>query len=119
MAEKLSQLLRQRIEAELPNLRALSDERASTRRGDGQWSAKEELGHLTDSAANNHIRFVAGAIGPEFRGPNYAQNEWVRLHGYRDMPWAAIVARTTQTQQTGCGATRGRFCFQPSCSNPC
>jgi hypothetical protein len=92
MAEKLSQLLRRRIEAELPNLRALSDERASTRRGEGQWSAKEELGHLTDSAANNHIRFVGGAIGPEFRGPGYAQNEWVRLHGYRDMPWAAMVA---------------------------
>jgi hypothetical protein len=92
MAEKLFQLLRRRIDAELPNLRALSDERASTSRGEGKWSAKEELGHLIDSAANNHIRFVGAAIGPEFRGPGYAQDEWVRLHGYRDMAWETIVS---------------------------
>jgi len=92
LAKKLSQLLSQRIDLELPNLRALSDERASTPRGEGKWSAKEELGHLIDSAANNHIRFVGGAIGPEFCGPQYAQNESVRLHGYRDMPWETIVS---------------------------
>jgi hypothetical protein len=41
LAEKLSQLLRRRSGAELPSLRALSDEQASTRRGEGKWSAKE------------------------------------------------------------------------------
>jgi hypothetical protein len=91
MTESLSQSLRRRIDAELPNLRALSDEQASVPRGADKWSPKEELGHLIDSAANNHIRFVAGATGPEFRGPGYAQNDWVRLHGYRDMAWDAIV----------------------------
>ena len=92
MAEELSQLIRERIDAELPNLRVLSDDRASTPRGEGKWCPKEELGHLIDSAANNHMRFVGGAIGPEFRGPQYAQNEWVRLHGYREMAWPAIVS---------------------------
>ena len=57
----------------------------------GKWSPKEELGHLIDSAANNHIRFVRGALEAEFRGPGYAQDDWVRLHGYGDMPWETIV----------------------------
>jgi hypothetical protein len=33
---------------------ASDDSRASRRPGPGKWSAKEELGHLIDSASNNH-----------------------------------------------------------------
>lgn len=91
MAAKLSNLIRGTIEAELPNLRALTEECASIPRGAGKWCPKEELGHLIDSAANNHQRFVRAALDGEFRGPSYAQDEWVRLHGYREMPWDAIV----------------------------
>ena len=79
------------MERELPSLRRLDEERASVARGPGKWSPKEELGHLIDSAANNHIRFVGGAMEPEVRGPEYAQDDWVRLHGYSDMQWESIV----------------------------
>ena len=91
MASDLSRRLAQTIERELPNLRALTHEHASLPRAPGKWCAKEELGHLIDSAANNHIRFVCGALEPQFRGPGYAQAEWVRLHGYSSMRWNAIV----------------------------
>jgi DinB superfamily len=91
MAADLAPRLAQTIERELPNLRSLTDERASLPRAPGKWCAKEELGHLIDSAANNHIRFVGGALEPQFVGPGYAQDEWVRLHGYRAMRWDAIV----------------------------
>ncbi len=91
MAQDLSLFLAQTIERESPNLRALTDERASLPRGPGKWSPKEELGHLIDSASNNHLRFAGAAIQPEFHGPGYAQNDWVRLHGYRGMPWETIV----------------------------
>jgi hypothetical protein len=91
MAVDLSRRLAQTIERELPNVRALSDEQASLARAPGKWCAKEELGHLIDSAANNHIRFVSGALESQFRGPGYAQDEWVRLHGYETAPWSAIV----------------------------
>ena len=69
----------------------MTEERASIARAAGKWSAKEELGHLIDSAANNHIRFVRGAIEAEFRGPGYSQNDWVRLHGYSNMQWETII----------------------------
>lgn len=91
MAVDLSRCLAQTIKRELPNLRALTDEQASLPRAPGKWSAKEELGHLIDSAANNHIRFMSGALQAQFRGPGYTQDDWVRLHGYSMMPWHAIV----------------------------
>ncbi len=91
MAQDLSTFLAETIERELPSLRTLTEERASMARAPGKWTAKEELGHLIDSAANNHIRFVRGAIEAEFRGPGYSQNDWVRLHGYSNMPWETII----------------------------
>ena len=91
MAQYLSTFLAETIARELPSLRTVTEERASIARAAGKWSAKEELGHLIDSAANNHIRFVRGAIEAEFRGPGYSQNDWVRLHGYSNMQWETII----------------------------
>ena len=91
MGKDLSTFLAETIARELPSLRTVTEERASMARAPGKWSAKEELGHLIDSAANNHIRFVRGAIEGEFRGPGYSQNDWVRLHGYSNMQWETII----------------------------
>src|SRR4051794_39211706 len=91
MARELALLLRQTIEREATALQALDEQHAALPRGPGKWCPKEELGHLIDSASNNHVRFVGGAIGPEFRGTGYAQEDWVRLHGYVRLPWAQIV----------------------------
>ena len=89
--QDLSQLIRRTVDAEAPNLRDLAAERASQPRAPGKWCPKEELGHLIDSASNNHQRFVRAALGPEFRGPSYTQDEWVLIHGYRDMAWETLV----------------------------
>src|SRR5215471_11957168 len=91
MAHELAILLAGTVDHELTNLRTLTEEGASIARGVGKWCPKEELGHLIDSAANNHIRFVRGAIEAEFRGPGYRQDDWVRLHGYSSMRWELIV----------------------------
>ena len=90
-AQDLSSLLRG-IEKELPFLLALSEEKVLVRPGGpGSWSPKEELGHLIDSAANNHMRFVRGALEASYAGPGYAQNAWVQIHGYQEMPWEWLV----------------------------
>jgi hypothetical protein len=39
-------------------LLTMSDADASVARAPGKWSRKEIVGHLIDSAANNHARFV-------------------------------------------------------------
>jgi hypothetical protein len=96
MARDLSLFLAQTVERELPHLQALTEERACIARALGKWSPKEELGHLIDSAVNNHVRFVRGSLEAEFRGPGYSQDDWVRLHGYGGMRWDTIVNAWSQ-----------------------
>ena len=92
MPHDFSLQLRQTIDHELPHLQALSDEHSSCKpAGPESWSPRQELGHLIDSAANNHLRFVRAATEPEFRGVGYAQNAWVDIHGYQDMSWITII----------------------------
>jgi hypothetical protein len=92
MPSDLARLLRQTVESELPFLNKLSEaESAIKPDGPVSWSPKEELGHLIDSAVNNHGRFVRAALEPEYRGPGYAQDNWVNLHAYQQMTWSYIV----------------------------
>jgi hypothetical protein len=60
-------------------------------REDGHWSRKEILGHLIDSAANNHQRFVRGQLDRELISPSYAQNEWVATERFNDREWSDLV----------------------------
>lgn len=64
-------------------LRARKDSLAVTSMGPGRWSFLELLGHLIDSAANNHQRFVRALIEPELlEFPGYAQEEFVEVQRY-------------------------------------
>jgi hypothetical protein len=70
----------------------LSESRASERwRGPGTWSRKEILGHLIDSAANNHQRFVRAIIDGKWSGPGYDQAQWVAVGAYQTQSWSALV----------------------------
>jgi DinB superfamily len=83
--------LRAEVAAALPRLRALSEPRAGEPRGDGKWVRKEILGHLIDSAANNHQRFVRARFSNPFVWPGYDQNAWVAAHDYRRRPWTELI----------------------------
>jgi hypothetical protein len=83
--------LEEAIAREIACLRQITEPAAAIKPAPGVWSKKEELGHLIDSAANNHVRFVRASIEPEFRGLGYQQDEWVRLHGYQEMAWTDII----------------------------
>ncbi len=69
---ELSERLSATIRAAVPWLVTLSDADAGTPEAEGKWSAKEILGHLTDSAINNLSRIVRMQIGSE-RMPGYDQ----------------------------------------------
>ena len=58
---------------------------------DGQWSARELLGHLIDSAVNNHIRFVRAQLVEDLAFPGYDQERWVALQNYDAEPWPVLV----------------------------
>lgn len=91
MPELLAHSLEQTVEREATELRGIREHSASLKPGPNVWSRKEELGHLIDSATNNHIRFVRAALEPEYRGPGYEQDAWVRLHAYHEMAWADLI----------------------------
>ena len=55
------------------------------------WSAKEELGHLLDSAANNHQRIVRAQLEDTPAMPGYQQNDWVKVHGYQRREWMELI----------------------------
>ncbi|HEY1758902.1 MAG TPA: DinB family protein [Bryobacteraceae bacterium] len=92
MPESLAQALSAAIDHELPALRAISEEEAAAKPAhEGAWSRKQELGHLIDSATNNHVRFVRASLEPEFRGLPYEQDGWVAVHGYAELPWSMLL----------------------------
>lgn len=83
--------LREAVESATPRLLAIDDAASARRPGDGAWSALEIIGHLVDSAANNHPRFVRGQIEDHLDFAGYAQEEWVAVQRYRDQDWKDLV----------------------------
>jgi hypothetical protein len=80
------------VEAAVPKLRAISESRAEQPRAPGKWSPKQVIGHLIDSAANNHQRFVRAQEGESYTGPGYKQDHWVAVQGYQEASWDDLVA---------------------------
>ncbi len=70
---------------------AISADAAARRSGPDRWAPKEILGHLIDSAGNNHQRFVRGQIFPAVADPGYDQENWVATQRYMDEPWTDLV----------------------------
>ena len=91
--QDLAVKLRTMVESHVDELDGVPEEAAEeTPEPAGAWTKKQELGHLIDSAANNHHRFVLAGIGSgEYRGMTYAQDAWVDLHGYSELPWDDLV----------------------------
>src|SRR5688572_213349 len=72
-------------------LAAFSDAEAAEPLAPGKWSRKQILGHLIDSASNNHQRFVRATLAGELIFPPYEQDGWVGVQGWADAPWERIV----------------------------
>jgi hypothetical protein len=69
------------------------DETRTTRRANaGGWCAREVLGHLIDSACNNHRRFVLGQLPGTTKFDGYDQDPWVARQHYDKEPWRDLVA---------------------------
>lgn len=55
------------------------------------WSISEVVGHLVDSACNNHQRFVRAQRCTELVFPKYDQDDWVAAAAYRVSDWESLV----------------------------
>jgi len=89
--EVAAELLRAVDTAE-PRLRALSEEECLVPVLKGGWSRKQVIGHLIDSASNNHQRFVRAALAGELDFPRYDQAGNVRLQAVQEADWLLLVS---------------------------
>ena len=71
-------------------LQKISEE-DSSKHNDGEWSQREILGHLIDSAANNHQRFVRAQFKDDLVFPGYEQEQWVNAQKYNDELWPDLI----------------------------
>jgi nitroreductase len=71
-------------------LMAYSEDEVSLK-NDSSWSKKQELGHLIDSAANNHQRIVRAHLEAQPSLPSYDGDAWVELHRYQERDWIELI----------------------------
>jgi len=79
------------LDAAEPLLTAMPDDATAQCPAPGKWSPREIIGHLIDSASNNHQRFVRAAWQDDLVFNGYDQDRWVSLQDYQHASWKELV----------------------------
>ncbi|MEO6528048.1 MAG: DinB family protein [Gemmatimonadaceae bacterium] len=79
------------VDRAVPALLAIGDDDSMRRLAPGKWSPREIIGHLIDSASNNHQRFVRMRTRDDLVVEGYQQDDWVSAQRYRESPWPELV----------------------------
>ena len=79
------------VATSLPRLQSIDESGSGASREPGAWTHKQVLGHLIDSAVNNHQRFVRAQLGKELIFPSYEQDSWLAVQAYEERPWEQLV----------------------------
>jgi len=88
----LSEKLTQAVESAQSVLRQVTETESNKPVLSGGWSRKQVLGHLIDSASNNHQRFVRASLQASLDFPGYDQDGCVRVQGVEEAEWPLLVA---------------------------
>jgi DinB superfamily len=89
---ELSEQLRGLVEAAEPGLRKIPESESMRTALPGGWSRKQVLGHLIDSASNNHQRFVRAMLQPSLDFPGYDQAGNIRVQAVQEADWALLIS---------------------------
>jgi len=90
--KELSEKLLATVEKVEPRLRAIGATESANPLKPGGWSRKQVLGHLIDSASNNHQRFVRAAQQASLEFPAYDQDGNIRVEVPQEADWSVLVA---------------------------
>ena len=83
--------LRTTVLAAAARYAAMAEAEVARKPAPDRWSKKEILGHLIDSAGNNHQRFVRAQLQGELTFPGYEQEGWARCQRYASADWQHLV----------------------------
>src|SRR5260221_6311194 len=89
---EIARELRLTVDDASQRLGTIPEEKASEPVTAGKWSPKEIIGHLVDSASNNHGRFVRAQLTDDLFFPGYDQEAWVRVQQYSRAKWTDLIA---------------------------
>ena len=90
--KELSQKLRKVIDVAEPKLRKTNATESTKPVLTGGWSRKQVIGHLIDSASNNHQRFVRATLQESLDFPGYEQDGCVRVQAPQEADWELLVS---------------------------
>ncbi len=88
--------LKETVERAYQSLSEISETDAEMRSAPDKWSPKEIIGHLIDSASNNHQRFVRSIFTDDLIFPGYNQEEWVKVQHYQQASWNSLLLLWSQ-----------------------
>ena len=91
--KKVADKIEQQVNSAADHWRALTDPTLTFRPAEDAWSIKEIIGHLIDSASNNHQRFVRLQLVEELTFSDYGQDNihWVRIQNYQNRSWEELL----------------------------
>lgn len=69
----------------------LNESLTGIRISDDKWTLREIIGHLIDSASNNHQRFVRLKLSTELEFPDYENGEWLQIQNHNDMKFSDLL----------------------------
>ena len=82
---------RETIVGATARLNGITPEESRRKSAADDWAPIEVLGHLVDSATNNHQRFVRAQFTDDLVFPGYDQDGWVSAQKYHDESWPDLI----------------------------
>ena len=79
------------IDEGLALFHGVGEDRTARRPAPNAWCAREVIGHLIDSACNNHRRFIINQDVTRLIVDPYEQETWVARQHYADTPASELV----------------------------
>lgn len=89
--KELSEKLIKVVESAEGKLQKVSEADSAKPALKGGWSRKQVIGHLIDSASNNHQRFVRASLQGELEFPGYDQDGCVRVQAVQSASWSLLI----------------------------
>ncbi len=92
-SDRLAKDIEKEVNSAYEELIRISDDAAQRRSSAKAWSIKEIIGHLVDSASNNHQRWVRLQIADGLNFPDYQHDNenWVHIQQYNDQAWKSLL----------------------------
>lgn len=89
--KKTAKKLQESTEQFYNRYKEIKDSTAEIKLSPDKWTLKEIVGHLIDSASNNHQRFIRFQINDSLEFPDYDKDQWLSAFNYNTMKLSELI----------------------------